>query len=127
MLRRKQPRRSSGSYKPSTASLRRCPSQLTGSAPLQLRQHERLIRPPFEDHPARAEQVAESGLMFPSSPTSLAETYTPSSGIRCRRHACALQIVPSGCVFQVGTISLPPGATMRLRSPRRRGAHQHRQ
>jgi hypothetical protein len=56
--------------------------------------------------------------MFPSSPISLAETYTPSSGIRCRRDACALQIVPSGLVFQVGTISLPSGATMRLRRAR---------
>jgi hypothetical protein len=45
----------------------------------------------------------------------------PSSSIRCQRHAraSALTSVPSGCGFEVGTISLPSGATMRLRPPRR--------
>jgi hypothetical protein len=30
-----------------------------------------------------------------------------------------LSSVPSGCGFEIGAISLPSGATMRLRPPRR--------
>jgi hypothetical protein len=58
--------------------------------------------------------------MFSASPMSLTEAYTPSSSIRCHRHAraSALTSVPSGCGFEVGTIALPSGATMRLRPPR---------
>ena len=59
--------------------------------------------------------------MFSASPISLTEAYTPSSSIRCHRHALAsaLTSVPSGCGFEVGAISLPSGATMRLRPPLR--------
>jgi hypothetical protein len=53
--------------------------------------------------------------MFSASPMSLTEAYTPSSSIRCHRHAraSALTSVPSGCGVEVGTIALPSGATMR--------------
>ena len=61
--------------------------------------------------------------MFSASPISLTDVYTPSSSIRCHRHAraSALTSVPSGCGFEVGAISLPSGATMRLH---RRGSCQ---
>jgi hypothetical protein len=47
--------------------------------------------------------------------------YSPLSGTRCQRsaRARALTSVRSGCEFEVGAISLPSGATMRLRPPRR--------
>jgi hypothetical protein len=59
--------------------------------------------------------------MFSALPMSLTEAYTPSSSIRCHRHARAnaLTSVPLACGFEVGAISLPSGATIRLRLPRR--------
>ena len=59
--------------------------------------------------------------MFSASPIGLTEVYTPSSSCLCHRQAraSALISVPSGCGFEVGTIALPSGATIRLRPPRR--------
>src|SRR5919106_4432800 len=59
--------------------------------------------------------------MFSASPISLTDMYTPSSSMRCQRHArvSALTSVLPGCGFEVGTIWLPSGATMRLRPARR--------
>jgi hypothetical protein len=59
--------------------------------------------------------------MFSASPISLTDANRPSSSIRCHRHAraSALTSVPSGCGFDVGTIALPSGATIRLRPPGR--------
>jgi hypothetical protein len=53
--------------------------------------------------------------MFSASPISLTDVLTPSSIMRCQRQprACALTNVPFGCGFELGTIGLPPGATMR--------------
>jgi hypothetical protein len=63
--------------------------------------------------------------MFSASPISLTVTYTPASSCLCHRHAraSALTSVPSGCRFEVGTISLPSGATMRFRPPRHPQTH----
>jgi hypothetical protein len=46
--------------------------------------------------------------MFSASPISLTEAYTPSSSIRCHRHAraSALTSVPSGCGLELGTMAL---------------------
>jgi hypothetical protein len=58
--------------------------------------------------------------MFSASPISLIQVYTPSSSMRCQRHAraSALTSVPTGCGFVLGASSRPSGATMRLRPPR---------
>ena len=64
----------------------------------------------------------ETCLPIPSaSAISVTDVYTPSSSIRCHRHARARAFgsVPSGCGFDLGVSSLPSGATMRLRPPRR--------
>src|ERR671919_693267 len=99
--------------------------------PLQLLQHERLIRPPFRDHlddvwrqqsqPQNPAYVAlGDALRLPDiadgAVRSLIEHALPAP---CPRRASALTSVPSGCGFELGTISLPSGATMRLRPPGR--------
>jgi len=60
--------------------------------------------------------------------SSASVPYSPFSSICCQRcaHAKAFR-VPSGCGFMVGAISLPSGATMRLRLPwrwNRMGMHR---
>jgi hypothetical protein len=61
-----------------------------------------------------------------ASEISVTEVQTPSSSIRCHRHAraSALTSVLSGCGFEVGAISLPSGATMHLRPHRRWNARE---
>jgi hypothetical protein len=94
--------------------------------PLELLQHHSLMRPACEDsldnigcqqgEPKDPADVALRDILGVPYLTDRG-AHTPSSSIRCHRHARARAStnVPSGRGFEVCTISLPSGETIRLR------------
>ena len=83
------------------------------------------VQDPFDDVGGEEREAQHPANVRAADPLGVGEVgeraEPPSSSMACQRRAraSALTSVPSGCNLVVGAISLPSGATIRLRPPRR--------